>query len=478
MIYQIFKKLLLVYLCLCLLSSFVFAADYEVGGVSFFGDGIIGLSSSDDCSEYFISCLSVSPSLFSDSSSNVPFSIGASFSYKEVIGGNVKHGALNAVDSVGSSSDGTVLAGSDFRYEQLYFYPSNAGSATVTLSPVPSDSSFAFMNPNLGTVSYSISGDIATVTINMTDEQFRVYQSLADPSSQTVVALTVSGSGSSLTRANLSLGYSSFEAAPDKPFVPPTNDMQGLHGYRDASASASRWKTYNQYIGIWETVLSITYQGETGPALSGESDADSISADVLASLGYNGYSWKVDNEQIVFMSGAAGGSWLDMIFRYSTYDYFWGSRLWSNDVSGSWFGAISDNFSYLNFRVNQILDVLANDEDLAIKDATTAEREWVKDYFSGSGDKADSDKYDKLNNTGSAFKDVFAGAPDSSIADGFTAINDNGYVFWSQGVSDDINGNNASSFGASRAPAYVPPEQRIVDAYSENWAQIVGGYYD
>lgn len=478
MMYQIFKKLLLVLLCLSLLSSFAFAADYEDGGVSFSGDGIIGLLSSADCVEYFSSCLVAGSPLFSDSSSNVPFSIGASFSYKEVIGGNVKHGALNAVDSVGSSSDGTVLAGSDFRYDQLYFYPSNAGSATVTLSPVPSDASFAFMNPNLGTVSYSISDDIATVTINMTDEQYQTYLSLADSSSQTVVALTVSGSGSSLTRSHLSLGYSSFEAAPEKPFVPPINDMQGLHGYRDASVSVSRWKTYNEYIGIWETVFTLTNQGETGPALTGEADADSISADVLASLGYNGYSWKVVNGQIVFKSGAAGGSWLDMIFRYSTYDYYWASRLWSNDVSGSWFGAISSNFSYLNSRVNQILDVLANDEDLVIKDATTSEREWVKDYFSGSGDKADAGKYDKLNNTGSAFKDAFAGAPDSSIADGFTAVNDNGYVFWSQAVSDDINGNSASSSGAFRGSAYVPPEQRIVDAYSENWAQIVGGYYD
>lgn len=477
--YQILKKLLLFLLCLSLLSSFVFAADYVDGGVSFSGDGIIGLSSSVDCLEYFISCLTVCPSLLSVSSSNVPFSIGASYSYKEVIGGNSKHGSLNAVDSVGSSSDGVLLAGSDFRYEQLYFYPSNAGSATVTLSPVTSDSSFAFLNPNLGTVSYSISDDIATVTISMTDEQYQTYQSLiTDPSAQTVVALTVSGSACYRTRTKLSLGYSSFDAAPEKPFVSPTIDMQGLHGYRDASVSASRWKTYNEYIGIWETVLTLTNQGETGSVLTGESDADAISADVLASLGYNGYSWKIVDGQIVFKSGAAGGSWLDMIFRYSTYDYYWGSRLWSCDVAGSWFGAISDNFSYLNFRVNQILDVLANDEDLAIKDATTSEREWVKDYFSGSGDKADSDKYDKLNNTGSAFKDAFAGAPDSSIADGFTAVNDNAYEFWSQGVSDDINGNSASFSGVTRAPAYVPPEQRIVDAYSENWAQIVGGYYD
>ena len=474
--YQILKKLLLVLLCLSLLSSFVFAADYEVGGVSFSGDGIIGLSSSDYCLEYFISCLAVNPSLFSDSSSNVPFSIGASFSYKEVIGGNVKHGALNAVDSVGASSDGTVLAGSDFRYEQLYFYPSNAGSATVTLSPVPSDTSFAFLNPNLGSVSYSISDDIATVTINMSDEQYQTYQSLiTDPSAQTVVSLSVSGSGSSLTRAKLSLGYSSFDFAPEKPFIPPINDMQGLHGYRDASVLASRWKTYNDYIGIWETVMILTNQGETGSALTGESDADAISADVLASLGYNGYSWKVDNGQIVFKSGAAGGSWLDMIFRYSTYDYYWGSRLWSNDVSGSWFGAISDNFSYLNFRVNQILDVLANDEDLAIKDATTSEREWVKDYFSGSGDKADSSKYNILDSDGHALKDFLTPSESASMSDALSAVESQGYSFWSENVYQDIN--QASSTSTVGLCDDVPWEEQIHDLYSDH-VGLIGRAFD
>lgn len=473
--YQIFKKLLLVFLCLCLLSSFVFAADYVVGGVSFSGDGIIGLSSSDDCLEFFISCLVASPS-FSDSSSNVPFSIGASFSYKEVIGSNVKHGALNAVDSVGSSSNGTVLAGSDFRYEQLYFYPSNAGSATVTLSPVPSDTSFAFMNPNLGSVSYSISDDIATVTISMSDEQYQTYLSLiTDPSAQTVVALTVSGSVSDLTRAKLSLGYSSFVAAPENPFVPPTNDMQGLHGYRDASVSVSRWKTYNEYIGIWETVMTLTNQGESGSSLTGESDADSISADVLASLGYNGYSWKVVNDQIVFNSGAAGGSWLDMIFRYSTYDYYWTSRLWADDVSGSWFGAISDNFSYLNFRVKQILDVLANDEDLAIKDATTSEREWVKDYFSGTGDKADSSKYNSLNSDGHALKDFLTPSESASMSDALSAVESQGYSFWSEYVFQDIN--QVSSTSTVGLGDDVPWEEQINDLYSEHVA-LIGGAFD
>lgn len=474
--FQIFKKLLLVFLCLCLLSSFVFAADYVDGVVSFSGDGIIGLSSSADCLEYFISCLTASPSFLLDSSSNVPFSIGASFSYKEVIGSNIKHGALNAVDSVGSSSDGMILSGSDFRYEQLYFYPSNAGSATVTLSPVPSDTSFAFLNPNLGSVSYSISDDIATVTINMNDEQYQTYQSLiTDPSAQTVVSLAVSGSGSSLTRAKLSLGYSSFDAAPEKPFFPPTNDMQGLHGYRDASVSLSRWTTYNEYIGIWETVMTLTNQGESGSALTGECDADSISADVLASLGYNGYSWEVVNGQIVFKSGAAGGSWLDMIFRYSTYDYYWGSRLWSNDVSGSWFGAISDNFSYLNFRVNQILDVLANDEDLAIKDATTSEREWVKDYFSGSGDKADSDKYNSLNSDGQALKDFLTPSESASMSDALSAVESQGYSFWSENVYQDIN--QVSSTPTVGLGDDVPWEEQIHDLYSDHVA-LIGGAFD
>lgn len=476
MMYQILKKLLLVFLCLCLLSSFVFAADYEDDGFVFSGDGIIGFSSSSESLEYFISCLAAIPSSLSDSSSNVPFSIGASFSYQEVIVGNVKHGALNAVDSVGSSSSGTVLSGSDFRYEQLYFYPSNAGSATVTLSPVPSDTSFAFLNPNLGTVSYSISGDIATVTINMSDEQYEIYQSLiTDPSAQTVVSLAVSGSGSSLTRAKLSLGYSSFEAAPEKPFVRPTNDMQGLHGYRDASVSSSRWKTYNEYIGVWETVVVLTNQGETGSALIGESDADAISADVLASLGYNGYSWKVDNGQIVFKSGAAGGSWLDMIFRYSTYDYYWASRLWADDVSGSWFGAISSNFSYLNFRVNQILDVLANDEDLAIKDATTPERDWVKDYFSGSGDKADSSKYNSLNSDGQALKDFLTPSESASMSDALSAVESQGYSFWSENVYQDIN--HVSSSATVGLGDDVPWEEQINDLYSEHVA-LIGGAFD
>ena len=472
--YQILKKLLLVFLCLCLFSSFVFAADYEVGGVSFSGDGIIGLSSSDDCLEYFISCTAASSLLF-DSSSDVPFSIGASYSYKDMVS-NIKHGALNAVDSVGASSDGTLLSGIDFRYEQLYFYPSNAGCATVTLSPVPSDTSFAFLNPDLGSVSYSISDDIATVTINMDDEQYQTYQSLiTDPSAQTVVSLRVSGSASSLTRAKLSLGYSSFEAELENPFIPPANDMQGLHGYRDASSSASRWKTYNEYIGIWETVMVLTNQGETGSSLTCESDADAISADVLASLGYNGYFWKVDNGQIVFKSGAAGGSWLDMIFRYSTYDYYWGSRLWANDVSGSWFGALSDNFSYLNFRVNQILDVLANDEDLAIKDATTSEREWVKDYFSGSGDKANSDKYNSLNSDGQALKDFLTPSESASMSDALSAVESQGYSFWSENVYQDIN--QVSSTSTVGLGDDVPWEEQIHDLYSDHVA-LIGGAFD
>lgn len=476
MMYQILKKLFLVLLCLSLLSSFVFAADYEVDGVVFSGDGIIGLSSSEECLEYFISCLAAQPSLLSDS--GVPFSIGASYSYVSYTGPH--NGSLDAVNSVGASSSGTLDFAINFKYDQLYFYPSNPGSASVTLSPVADNTVFSFMNPNLGDVSYSISGNTATVNINMSPEQYKTYQSLiSDPSLQTVVALKVESA--TIDASSLSLGYSSYEAyEPIPPFSPPNATMQGLQGSRSALANSSRWETYNEYIGIQHVVMDLATTDLNGNEITGTANGDDLVSEAAAGIAYNGWSWSVDPDTgfLKFKSGAAAGSWLDMIFRYLTYDYYWGSRLWSGDVAGSWFGSISDNFSYLNYRVNQILDVLANDEDLAIKDATTPEREWVKGYFTGSGDKADADKYDKLNNTGSAFKDAFAGAPDSSIADGFTAVNDNGYDFWSQGVSDDINGNSSSSSGATRAPAYVPPEQRIVDAYSENWAQIVGGYYD
>lgn len=375
--------------------------------------------------------------------------------------------------SIGSgqtSSEFTAL-----RYSTVSFTSasvvSDIGTTTFELSPVGSNFSASTSSEGC-TVSYTVSGDVATVIVNRSSSSVSELVDVSFSGSYKVsrVKETVSASGYS---------FSSAGSNPD-PVTPPSHTMQGMqNGQRWILYSRSEWKTYNQYIGFYNTIATGKNTLTDGSTVDVEKDIGWVSIDTLAELGYNAYSWTIDSQTkaLKFSSGALSSSWLDMIWKYQTYNFYWGLQLMTNQTDGnSWFDMISTDFSYLNFRVNQLFEVLSNDEDLEIKNATDEERTWVQDYFTGSGDKADTGKYDKLNNTGSAFKDAFAGAPDSSIADGFTAVNDNSYDFWSQEVSNDING--VSSSAASRAPAYVPPEQRIVDAYSENWKQIVGGYYD
>lgn len=488
MIYQIFKKLLIVFLCLVLLSSFAFA--YNIDDLEFIGDAIQGFDSEADMFQFLRDYRDVSSYSASDSGSS--FTIGAAYSY---VKNSSQYGMLNSVSSPGQSVTAALKRVSNFKYTQLYFTPSGPGSATITLSPVV-EPTVAALNTNIVTVdSYSTSNGVLTVTFSQTQSQYDTYYaSLNDPSLDTSIGMSITdtSAGSALVPANFDLNLTlvSFTSTGsggggsgggDTPPTPsaPYADMTGIKGNRSALSVAQEWDVYDQYNAVRDTILDLTVTSPEGAVTTTQLDYDSFVADIMAYLGYNGFSWKWDDKTntIQFSSGAPAGSWLDMMFRYQTWDYYWNQRLWSGNVAG-WYADVSSDLGYIGSRLQQILSVLANDEDLAIKDATTSERDWVKNYFNGSGDKADSGKYDKLNNTGSAFKDAFAGSPDSSIADGFTAVNDNGYEFWSQGVSDDINGNSSSSSYSSRAPAYVPAEQRIVDAYSENWAQIVGGYYD
>lgn len=429
--YQILKKLLLVLLCLCLLSSFAFAS------------------------------AAPSPSV--------------------VVQWNVK-GPGGSNSSGSFSIDGSSSSQSDSKSGTVYFTSGsvsvdNSSSSTTIfeLSPVSSD--FSASSSTSGySVTSSVSNKVATITVIASSDR-----------QSNLCGIDFSGSGAPVISGVNSFSASgyTFTSSGDGSSPEPEDPYAG-------TGSMFGW-TGKTIFGLQTNQMEHWFTDGSGSDRVGHLDAtynygDAVSVpgywvmqNMVASLTVQKWQWQIKPETGLPAFNVAEnykGTWSDMIYRTSVYNYFWGNKLWKNDVSGSWYGSISSDFSYLNFRVNQILDVLANDEDLAIKDATTPEREWVKDYFTGSGDKADSDKYDKLNNTGSAFKDAFAGAPDSSIADGFTAVNDNGYVFWSQGVSDDINGISASSSGVTRAPAYVPPEQRIVDAYSENWAQIVGGYYD
>ncbi len=427
MMYQIIKKLFFVLLCLSLLSSFAFAAASEP-----------------------------TPSVV------VHWTI---------------HGP--AISSSGNLSiDGSSPSASDKGAGSLFFTSAsvsvnNSASSTTVFQLSPVDASFSASSSTKGySVSSSVSNGVATVSVAAS----------ADRESN-LCGIDFSGRPSQLMAQNFSAsGYSytssgGFPSEPEDPYA-GTGSMFGWTGetlFTLRFLEQEHWYTngsgYDR-VGQLDVVV-----GTTEAELPGYYARTKM----LASLTYQKWKWSIDPQTGLpkfSVLAEQEGSWADMLYRTSVYNYFWGNKLWNNDVSGSWYGSISSDFSYLNYRVNQILSVLANDEDLAIKDATTSERDWVKNYFNGSGDKADSDKYDKLNNTGSAFKDAFAGAPESSIADGFTAVNDNGYEFWSQGVSDDINGNSSSTSYSSLAPAYVPPDQRIVDVYSENWAQIVGGYYD
>lgn len=427
MMFQILKKFLLVFLCLFLLSSFVFASAEP------------------------------SPSVV------VQWNIKL---------GNSNHSGSFTIDGASPSSSESGIGIISFTSGSVSVDNSASSTTVFQLSPVSANFSASTSSKGFS-VSSSVSNGVATISV----------LSSADRSSN-ICGIDFSDSGVTITQSSFSASGYSFTSSggsipePDDPYS-GTGSMFGWTG-----------KTI---FGLQTNSMEKWYIDGTGDARVGHLDAtynyaDAVSVpgywvmqNMVASLTVQKWQWQIKPESglpVFNVDETYKGTWSDMIYRTSVYNYFWGNKLWNNDVSGSWYGSISSDFSYLNFRVNQILDVLANDEDLAIKDSTTSEREWIKDYFSGSGDKADSDKYDKLNNTGSAFKDAFAGAPDSSIADGFTAINDNGYDFWSQAVSDDINGNNLFSSGASRAPDYIPPEQRIVDAYSENWAQIVGGYYD
>lgn len=341
-----------------------------------------------------------------------------------------------------------------------------AGTLTIDFSEFSSVPSFSTSTAG---ASVSVSGSSLIIT--------------SDGSAQPILLTSSSSYTPAVSPANAFSLSSSFVASSGGggsggggEYTPGYSDMNGFHGVRQALSTATEWSTYNQYIGVQDVVMELTNKGVSGSAITGESTSDFIIADVMAGIGFNGWSWKIEDGTIKFSSGAPGGSWLDMIFRYLTYDYFWTDRLWSNSVSGSWYGAISDNFAYLNFRVNQILDVLANDEDLAIKDATTPEREWVKDYFTGSGDKADSSKYNSLNSDCLSLKDFLTPSESASMSDALAAVESQGYSFWSESVYQDIN--QTSSTAATNLDDDLPWEEQINDLYSEHVASIWGAFYD
>ena len=124
---QIFKKLLIVLLCLSLLSSFVLAVDHP----EFSGDGHI-FEDDEGPYDYFFSFF-LSPLDLASDSSDAPFQVGLNYSY--VIRHNDASGTMNPLASAGTSSSASLSQAYNFAYKQLYFYPSGPGEATVTFHP-------------------------------------------------------------------------------------------------------------------------------------------------------------------------------------------------------------------------------------------------------------------------------------------------------------------------------------------------------
>lgn len=347
-----------------------------------------------------------------------------------------------------------------------------SGSTTVfELSRVPSDFSVSTSTPGYS-VSYSLSDGTATIVVT------------ADSSRESnLCGLTFSGEsyvGSELKSYVLGSGYS-YTGSGTPPVVPP-NPYEGtgsMFGWTGATllqlelSQSEKWYTYGSGSSFAAQLDSLW----TGMDGEGTLRGEVVNSKMLASLTWNKWKWSVDSNTGLpkfEVDSWSQGSWADMIYRTSVYNYFYSSKLWSNDVSGSWYGSISTSFSYLNYRVNQILEVLANDEDLAIKDATTPERDWVKNYFNGSGDKADSSKYNIVNSDGQALKDFLTPSESASMSDALAAVESQGYSFWSESVYQDIN--QVSPTATADLGDDVPWEDQINDLYSEHVASIWGAF--
>lgn len=347
-----------------------------------------------------------------------------------------------------------------------------SGSTTVfELSRVPSDFSVSTSTPGYS-VTYSLSDGTATIVVS------------ADSSRESnLCGLTFSGEsyvGSELKSYVLGSGYT-YTGSGTPPVVPPnpyegTGSMFGWTGgtlLQLELSQSEKWYTYGSGSSFAAQLDSLW----TGMDGEGTLRGDVVNSKMLASLTWNKWKWSVDSNTGLpkfEVNSWSQGSWADMIYRTSVYNYFYSSKLWSNDVSGSWYGSISTSFSYLNYRVNQILEVLANDEDLAIKDATTPERDWVKNYFNGSGDKADSNKYNSVNSDGQALKDFLTPSESASMSDALAAVESQGYSFWSESVYQDIN--QVSPTATADLGDDVPWENQINDLYSEHVASIWGAF--
>lgn len=217
------------------------------------------------------------------------------------------------------------------------------------------------------------------------------------------------------------------------------------------TSTSTQWKTYNEYIGEYVTTVTTT-----GDSKSFSGPADSFFVSALAALTYDDWSWGVGEDGKMYFSppAFAEGSWLDNIWRMDVYLYY------NLANQTGWFGGVNDRLDTLNARVLQILSVLANDEDVKIKDATTEQRTWIQNYFEGDHGGATSNNFtalnDSFNEVTGQFQSDFSISDIGQIFASTSYDNQLWYFFWSSSVSNDVNGVSRGGFSGGKAPARAP----------------------
>lgn len=239
-------------------------------------------------------------------------------------------------------------------------------------------------------------------------------------------------------------------------------------GGQTVEGSTQKWEIHNTYIGQLD--YYITDEVGSTPAIV-------YIAKNLANITHDSWSWKVNPDGTFTYVRPNPGSWLDNMWQMNIYLYY------NLANQKGWFGHINSEFAMLNSRVLQILSVLANDEDVKIKDATTSERTWIQNYFEGNDPVGPSaGNFTDLRSGFGSITDQFE--TDKSITDIGSVFSDSAYdsrsqfFFWSQTVSDDVNGVSRGGFGGGKAPARAPAvsDSTFSDQYEYGDDSIVDAF--
>lgn len=346
---------------------------------------------------------------------------------------------------------GSSKAGSSgyYKLSSLVLVAPCAGTLTVSVSPCKATVS-STGNGVATSVTSSLSGTTATVTavfsgpgsagLVVSDSQLR-QTSTFNFSLELVSWEPDGGGGGGDTPSDDHSGGTSIGSSSGG--YDGWNSDGSFSGGQSVEGSSQKWEIHSNYIGQLE--YYITDEVGSTPAIV-------YIAKNLANISHDSWSWKVNSDGSFTYVRPNPGSWLDNMWQMNIYFYY------NLRNQKGWFGHINDEFDTLNSRVLQILSVLANDEDVKIKDATTDHRNWITDYFedsTGSSGKPTTLDNSLINDNMNYIRGQFRSTyPVDHVPFIFAASSyDNTlwYTFWSQSVSDDVNGLSRGGMGGGRA---------------------------